>query len=404
MPSAADRLFSVSVRVNGKENPDFYKCIQSIKVEEDIRQGSSFEIVVSLCRNDDGSWPHLEEAEMQPWNRMTIRATLGEATDVVLDGYLSDAHVSTTPATASLQANFAGVDASYVMNLATHCKDWRGKTYEQIAKEIIEKKEYGLKAILPPSTAAAGSTPPPSVTQRHTDLRFLRELARRRGYEFFVRGGDTFFGPPDLESTPQKTIAINFGEKTNCEDLQISVDGTRPTEAVVTRQHPLTGEPQTNRAPDSGLRPLGTTGLEASRGYGVPPTRIIPRWGVGPPTDANVETASQATMARHGFWLHARGTLNGLRYGAILRAGKLVTIMGFGESFNGVYHVRKVIHQFTPRTYQLRFEAYRNRKGKTGSEDFTVEDPSDTAAPPALGPGAGDLTRVREDGNQVMPA
>ena len=57
MPSPADRLFKVEVRVNGKENPDVYKCIQSVRVEENIRQGSTFEIVVSLCRTDDGTWP-----------------------------------------------------------------------------------------------------------------------------------------------------------------------------------------------------------------------------------------------------------------------------------------------------------------------------------------------------------
>jgi hypothetical protein len=107
-------------------------------------------------------------------------------------------------------------------------------------------------------------------------------------------------------------------------------------------------------------------------------------------------------MMRHGFWLKAGGVLNAMRYGAILRAGKPVTIMGFGQDYNGVYYVRKVTHLFTYRTYRMQFEAYRNRTGETGSEDFTVEDPSDTASPPALGPGAGDVVTTREDGNQVM--
>jgi phage protein D len=401
MPASADRLFAVSVRVNGQEDSDFYKCIQSVRVDEDIRQGSSFEIVVSLCRNDDGSWPHVDTDSLKPWNRVTIRVTVGEVTDVVMDGYISDVHIATTQATASLQANFAGVDASYIMNLEPHCKVWREQTYEEIAEAII--KQNHLTPVLAPEQPGTGA-PPPSVTQRQTDLNFLRQLARRRGYEFYVRGAQAYFRPPDLESTPQKLIAANFGEQTNCEDLQISVDGTQATEAVVGRQDPVSGEAQAGRATaaDSTGKPLGTTGVDSFTGYGVPQRRLLPRRMVGSFNDADLDGHVQAVMMHEAFWLKARGALNGLRYGSILRAGKPVTIKGFGDLYAGIYYVRKVVHQLTPRTYQLQFEAYRNRVGKTGTENFDGEDPSDTAAPPALGPGAGDLTTVREDGNRVM--
>lgn len=399
MPSAADRLFSVSVRVNGKDSADFYKCIESVRVNEDVRQGSSFEIVVSMCRREDGSWPHIDEDSLQPWNRITIRATIGKVTDVVMDGYLSDTHITTTASTATLQANFAGVDASYVLNLEPHCKVWRERTYEQIAEEIIKK--HSLTPVLPEAPPESGTGTPPSVTQRQTDLRFLRELARRRGYEFYVAGANAYFRPPDLESSPQKLIAVNFGEQTNCDDLQISVDGTQPTEAVIGRQDPVSGEPQASRATDSGLTPLGTTGVEAARGFGVGPTRVLPRWLVGPLTDSNLDRYVKAAMMRQGFWLKARGTLNGLRYGSVLRAGRPVTIKGFGDIYNGIYYVRKVVHQFTPRTYQLQFEAYRNRTGQTGAEDYTGESASSIASPIALGAATGEVTTVREDGNQV---
>ena len=70
---------------------------------------------------------------------------------------------------------------------------------------------------------------------------------------------------------------------------------------------------------------------------------------------------------RSAFWLKATGALNALRYGAILRAGKPVQILGFGKERTGVYYVRRVIHMITSRTYRIEFEAYRNRTGKTGS-------------------------------------
>ena len=119
--------------------------------------------------------------------------------------------------------------------------------------------------------------------QRDTDLRFLRNLARRRGYEFYVVGGDAYFGPPDVTSTPQKDIASNFGQKTNCTELHISVDGTRPTDAVVARQDLETGEPvaELKDGSDSGIPPMGADDPGTLRGYGIGPTRLLPR-GTGP--------------------------------------------------------------------------------------------------------------------------
>jgi phage protein D len=375
-----------------------------VRVEENVRHGSSFEVVVSLCRNDDGSWPYLQTDDFKVWNRLRIAATVGNVTDVIMDGYISDVHVSTTPQTASLQGNFAGVDASYVMRLKPRCKTWaENMTYEQIASEILTNYQFTpvIAQSTSSSSSSSSSTPPPRVVQRDSDLNFLRDLARRRGYEFYVAGGNAYFQPPDLTSTPQKLIASNFGEKTNCESLRISLDGTRPTDAVVGRQDLETGESVAAAHDDSGLPAMGADDPATSRGYGVGPTRLLPR-RTGPLPASEVENYVRAVMMKHGFWLKATGTLDALRYGAILRAGKPVTVMGFGDDFNGVYYVRRVTHRITYRTYQMEFEAYRNRTGKLGSEDFTVEDPSDTAGPPALGAGAGDLIDTRTDGNRVL--
>jgi phage protein D len=401
MRPSPDRLFKVEVRVNGEENSDLYKCIQTVRVEENIRQGSTFEVVVSLCRNDNGSWPYLDTKKFKLWDRLRIAATVGSTTDVILDGYISDVHVSTTPQTATLQANFAGVDASFVMNLQPHCKTWPGTlTYEQIAGQILDT--YQFKKQIAPSTALSASTPPPSVVQRDTDLRFLRDLARRRGYEFYVVGATGYFGPPDVTSTPQKLIAVNFGEQTNCSDLHVSVDGTRPTDAVLARQDPDTGEPVAPPpADDSAVPAMGSDDPSTQRGYAVGPTRLLPR-SVGPLPASEIPNYIRALMTRNGFGLRATGTLNALRYGAILRAGRPVTIKGLGDDYSGIYYIRRVTHMFSYRTYQMDFEAYRNRTGQIGSEDYTGEDLSNVASPPALGPGAGDLVDTRPDGNRVL--
>ena len=114
----------------------------------------------------------------------------------------------------------------------------------------------------------------------------------------------------------------------------------------------------------------------------------------------------RAYLIRNGFWLTVNGTLNALRYGAILRARKPVSIVGLDSQYNGTYYVRKVVHTLTFRHYEMQFEAVRNRSGESGPTDTSgLENPSSTSLPIAAGPGADtDVVTVRESGAQVAPA
>jgi hypothetical protein len=411
MPSSADRLFGVSVRFNGVEDPQLYNCAEQFVITEQIGEGSHFNLVVSLCRNDDGSWPHLEEAEKGLWNRVTVTVTLGKHKDVLMDGYISHIHVATTPSDGTLKATFTVVDVSYVMGLKQRCKTWPpGKTYEDIANEIITGAPYSLTAVIEPNPPSAGGSTPRSVVQRHSDLQFLRELARRRGYEFYVMGATAYFRTPNLQSAPQKAIASNFGDKSNCDDLQIFVNGTTPVRAAGSRLDPHTGErvsPPPATPDDTGQPPMGSTDATAGRSDSgpVPLTTVVAR---RPPVGSASEMQAylNGVMSRSSCLLKATGTMNGLRYGAILRTHKNVTIFGFGKTYTGDYYVRKVVHTFTPKTYRVQFEACRNRMGELAPGDASaIEDPSSAALPLAVtaDPPDTDVVTVQESGSQVAP-
>jgi hypothetical protein len=175
MPSSADRLFGVSVRFNGVEDPQLNNCAEQFVITEQIGEGSHFNLMVSLCRNDDGSWPHLEEAEKGLWNRVTVTVTVGKHKDVLMDGYISHIHVATTTSDGTLKATFTVVDVSYVMGLKQRCKTWPpGKTYEDIANEIITGAPYSLTAVKEPTPPSAGGSTPRSMVQRHIDLQYMR--------------------------------------------------------------------------------------------------------------------------------------------------------------------------------------------------------------------------------------
>lgn len=410
MPTAADRLFSAVVRVRGSEDEELYHCIDSITVREDLNRGSSFQLRLAACRNDDGSWPHLDEENLRPWNRITLLAAFPDHSDVIFDGYISHVHPSLNRQAGALSVDLRGVDASYEMNLEEKTRVWEGKTYEQIAQEIVDG--YGFDLVLPTAAGNGGASgsgegggegEPPAVTQRATDRAFLAELARRKGYELFVRGAEVHFHPPDLTGTPQKLIAVQFGEETNCDQLEVQVDGTRPTRAVMSAIDPTSGQPATVESTDSGLPALGSEELASMRGFGAPQRTVVVRRR-GAMSEAQMREYTQGLLRRHAWWVQAQGVLDGLRYGAVLRSKRLVTIKGLGSLYNGNYYVERVVHQLGPRTYRMQFVAVRNALGQLGSEDFEGEQPDAATPPAALAGGDPEVVRVRESGNRVQPA
>ena len=386
--------------MNGEASDSLLKCIQSVTVDEDLDVGSSCAIELQACRNDDGSWPYVEDENLQVWNRVTVYAAFPRQTEVVFDGYISHVSCRANDEGANMIVEIRGVDASYHMNQEEKTRIWRGKTYEAIAAEIF--RDYQFKPVV--AEAPAGGEPPLQVAQRGTDHRFLRELARRRGYEFYVLGGNAYFRPPDLTGKPQKVIAVHFGEQTNCSNLRFESDGTAPTVAQVSYFDAMEGSATTDVAEESGLPALGTKPLSDLRGaIRMPQARRIAR-GLGFHSGAQAAEYAAGMLRRNGWWVTAQGSLNGLRYGRVLRSRKLVTVKGAGPNYNGDYYVRKVQHRLAARTYEMQFELARNALGRLGTEDFEGEAP-DAMAPAAAGTGIdSDPIAVAAGGPRVLPA
>ncbi|GAB3764882.1 hypothetical protein GCM10028796_20900 [Ramlibacter monticola] len=400
LPTASDRSFSCIVRVNGEASTSLLQCIQSVTVEEDLDVGSSCGIQLQACRREDGSWPYLEDENLQVWNRVTVYAAFPKQTEVVFDGYISHVDAQTQPEAGSMTVDIRGVDASYHMNQEEKARIWRGKTYETIVGEIFA--EYQFTPFI--GEAPAGVDPPLQVAQRATDHRFVRDLARRRGYEFYVLGANAYFRPPQLDGQPQKLIAVNFGEQSNCSQIRFSADGTAPTRAQVSYFDAMEGVAAGETVEESDLPALGTTRLSSLRGaVGMPQATSIAR-GLGIHGPAQAAGYAAGVLRRNGWWVAARGTLNGLRYGAVLRSRKTVTVKGAGAQYNGNYYVRKVQHRLTQRTYEMQFELMRNAVGRLGTEPFEGESPESTV-PAAVGAGMdADAIEVSDRGPRVLPA
>ena len=67
-----------------------------------------------------------------------------------------------------------------------------------------------------------------------------------------------------------------------------------------------------------------------------------------------------AKAAKYAEAVTAKGELNVIRYGRILKARQLVGVRGAGLAFDGLYYVKSVTHKIKRGEYKQSFELSRN--------------------------------------------
>jgi phage protein D len=223
-----------------------------------------------------------------------------------------------------------------------------------------------------------------TVIQRGSDLAFLRRLARKNGFEVGVerdaQSGVTtgFFRQPALTGTPQKTLAVAFGNATSLTAFDVTVEGIQPL-SVEVGQIDVKGKTAASGVGTSlALAAIGDRDLE-SLVSGTIDSLISPKEAAGklwldtvPTSDATELTSvAQAVRDQAGWCVAARGEINSDVYQTVLRANRLVTVKGAGALYSGKYYVTRVVHRLgADGRYQQSFEARRNAVGLDGSEDF----------------------------------
>jgi phage protein D len=213
-----------------------------------------------------------------------------------------------------------------------------------------------------------------TIMQRGTDIRFLRRLAQRNGYECYVElnpdTGDVegHFHPPRVDQTHQGVLSVNLGTATNVNRFSGSYDMLRPVSAQATN---LEINDQADQSADIGESSLENLGDQAASRQ-TQPRRILLR-DTGMSATGELQTYAQAVVDRSAFAIRAEGELSTVTYRDILRAKRPVNVRGAGRQFSGTYYVEKVLHRIRSEGYTQEFTLRRNALGVTGRESF-VED------------------------------
>jgi hypothetical protein len=344
------------------------EALESVEVTTKDEDRSAFQLVFQIGRSalDLSDYALLREPRIRPFNRVLLNVLFGIKPLPLMDGIITNHQLAPGSDPGTSKLTLTGEDVSVMMDLDKEARAFPNLLTDLIVQLLLLKYlEYGVVGDVesPPNPQVRTvdqqtTTKPPNLS----DLEYVKELAKRNGFVFYVEAGPAplvntaYWGPPKRRGPAQGALSVNMGPHTNLESISFKLDeltpkrvtfpladGSTETVSEYTRTPRLAARVATARKHDFLTRPDGLSDAEA---------RTRAQGEVNKSFDAAVT---------------ANGTLDALRYGRILKPRGLVDVRGAGEHYDGSYYVKSVTHKIEVKKgeYKQTFSLTREGVGRT---------------------------------------
>jgi hypothetical protein len=350
---------------------DLMEALTSVEISEKTEGHSGFELVFNADRSGlDGllDYPLMSNPLFKTFNRVTLIATVAATPYVLINGFIT--HQQVVPKTGeSGTIVISGGDVSMMMNRDENIVYYPELADPEIVEEIcLRYAEYGLDCeVIPPSTLNQPIPEGRVPTQRCTDWKFIKYLAKRYGYQFYITPGlvpDTnkgYWGPPKFAGDPKPALTTNMGTFNNIESINFTNNALTPTTVGGEIMDPDEDDPAPIETEAADLPPMAA---EPTSDENLLYTRkILPRYSQG---EGVIEAETQAqgkTNSSSAKAVTVSGVIDTLVYSDVLHIGDIVGMRGVGWSFDGLYRIHSVNHSLKRGAYKQHFELTRDGLG-----------------------------------------
>jgi hypothetical protein len=335
-----------------------------VTTTSEANQPSVFELTFTLSnRSPLHTLFLLAGGAVPPVLRVLIIVTIGGSPEVLMDGVVTEQHVSPGGTAGQSTLTVKGTDLTAVMDLIP----FDGLPYPampaeaQVALILAKYAVFGVIPLVIPSLLIDIPLPT-NIIPRHkgTDLQHVRKLAANVGYVFYLKPGPAplmnfaYWGPQIKVGVPQPALNINMDAHTNVEELSFDFNAEAKVLPILVIHNQESKVTIPIPIPDIGPLnpPLGA----------VPP---IPKKIRQIKTTAKFNAIRAALLglakaARSSDAVTGQGRLDVIRYGRVLRARELVGVRGAGVAFDGLHYVKSVTHDIKRGEYKQSFSLSRN--------------------------------------------
>ena len=341
--------------------PAVTQSLTDVTVTNDADGRDGFQLTLTLGKSMLLDYALMSSSALDPMTRVVIGVLMGAKPEVLIDGVITHHQLAPSNEPGASTLTVTGKDLTQVMDLEEKNDKFENQPDFVIAARLISSyARYGLIPFTTPTTDI------PIMLQRiprqhETDLAFLRRLAERNGYVFYVEPitfglNKAYFGPETRVSLPQKALTMNMGAATNVRSLGFSNDALAPVGTKGTFVEPFLKLPiPIPQLPSLRLPPLASRPARAER--------TVQLRNTANENPARAATAAVAAVTGSPEAVRGNGELDAARYGKVLRARRLVGVRGVGTSYDGFYYVRSVTHTLSRGTYTQSFTLSREGTG-----------------------------------------
>lgn len=349
---------------------DLLEALQQIEVEEHASLAGMLRLKFAIgISQDGGSWQIIDDEPFARLTPISLLVSVGTGLPTpLINAYVIENNLEFSNEPGQSTLNVMAMDATILMNLEEKTRAWPNMADSDIASLIFG--EYGFIPDVD-STQPLRQESDLTTMQHGSDIQFLRQLARRNGYECYVETNtlttltEGHFHLPRLDQTPQGTLSVSMGDATNVNSLHARFDMIQPTTAEASGLAIGSQADQSATISSASLTDLGRT---SALNGGQQRVRLLSRTGLA--ETGELQTQVQAAVDESTWAITAQGDLDTTTFGDVLRARCPVLVRGAGQQFSGTYYVDSVQHLITSDTYTQQFSLRRNAIGLQGTELF----------------------------------
>lgn len=346
----------VAIRVNNAPDQSA-GAVESVEVIESIGQPTHYRLDYSFDI-ESGDFPLLTDAKFGPGSDLSVVVSSGATSECLVKGPVYGQQIHFNQGGSGSLLTVQGADSLIKLDREDKVAAWSDLTDSAAVSSIVS--QAGLIPDIE-TTQAGHFELKHTLIQRQTDLDFIRRLARRNGFLFWVScdefGVETaHFKRPPLNGQATCDLVINLTEpRSNVTSLQIDWDVERPTSTDSTDLDLNSKSDLSGSVQSSPLTALGGTAL----GNIVTDARVA---HVSAPVDdgGDLRARSEGTLIESSFFLRATGSTTLSSLGKVLRSHTLVNLRGAGARHSGLWFCSAVKHSIDSSEHRMDFDLIRN--------------------------------------------
>lgn len=352
-------------------------AVESIKVTNTDEGRDGFQIIFSVGKGGAANptenpldYTLIDSPLLKAFNRVIVMLVFGLMPAVLIDGIITHKQFSPSTEPGQSKLTITGEDVSIMMDRkemsTTHPNQ---PDIAIVAKIIASYAQYGLvPTVIPPASMDIPVEVNRVPAQQSTDLEYIQSLAKQYGFVFYVEPtavpgvNKAYWGPKQYTGMPQRALTMNMGSDTNTTSIDVKDSSLDSTVVMGSIQDPILGmkipiittgslRPPLSLIPDL-IANIGNTKTKQYRANGG--VNVLQAYNEAQSaTDGSTDTVT------------VTGEADGVLYGDVLRARRLVGLRGVGFTHDGFYYVKNVTHMIRKGEYKQSFTLVREGRGST---------------------------------------